>query len=44
MIALRRGHQALRGGETRSERAARPADLPALGLDAWGFRIFRRSL
>jgi glycosidase len=30
------------GGGTR-ERAARKVDLPALALDAWGFRIFRRA-
>jgi hypothetical protein len=31
------------GGGT-PERAARQADLPALALDAWGFRVFRRTL
>jgi cyclomaltodextrinase len=30
------------GGGT-PERAARKAELPALALDAWGFRIFRRA-
>ena len=25
------------------DRVARPAALPALGLDGWGFRIFRRA-
>jgi len=29
------------GGAT-PERTPRPAALPALGLDAWGFRLFRR--
>jgi glycosidase len=31
------------GGGT-PERAARKAELPALALDAWGFRVFRRPL
>jgi len=31
------------GGGT-PERAARKVDLPALALDAWGFRLFRRTV
>ena len=36
----------LRPGEAATERAAamRPAALPALALDGWGYRIFQRSL